>query len=113
MRVIHIRERGGNELQDYKDAVKMAKKAIDTICELTEEMEDEFSERSERYENRYNERYPYASRNYGERNYGGRGYASHGGYYGREWQYMPDNREWVDGPMPERGYDRDSMGRFK
>ena len=45
MGMIHIFERGGEELREYKKAVKMAKHAIDTICELTEEMEDQYGER--------------------------------------------------------------------
>lgn len=43
--MLHIFERGGDDLREYKRAVKMAKEAVDTICELTEEMEDKFSER--------------------------------------------------------------------
>lgn len=107
MRLIQMRERSGDELEEYKTAIKMAKKAIDTIYELTEDMADEFSERggSRNYGERYNERRGGGSRNYGER------YSDRGGMYGREWKYMPDNREWTD--MQERGYDRDSMGRFR
>ena len=45
MGIIHIMERGGDDLREYKKAVKMAKEAIDTICELTEEMEDQYGER--------------------------------------------------------------------
>ena len=45
MGIIHIMERGGDDYRDYKEAVKMAKKAIDTICDLTEEMEEKFSSR--------------------------------------------------------------------
>lgn len=42
MGIIHIMKRGGDDYREYKKAVKMAKEAIETICELTEEMEDEF-----------------------------------------------------------------------
>lgn len=42
-------KRGGNDYHDYKEAlaeakksVKSAKKALEYICELTEEMEDEY-----------------------------------------------------------------------
>lgn len=42
MGVISIMRRGGDDYREYKKAVKMAKKAIETICELTEEMEDEY-----------------------------------------------------------------------
>ena len=49
MGIIHIMERGGDDLREYKKAVKMAKEAIDTICELTEEMEDQYGERGENH----------------------------------------------------------------
>ena len=49
MGLIHIMERGGDDYREYKKAVKMAKEAIDTICELTEEMEHEFGERKGSY----------------------------------------------------------------
>ena len=42
MGIVHIMERGGDDYRDYKKALKMAKKAIETLCELTEEMEDEY-----------------------------------------------------------------------
>jgi hypothetical protein len=45
MGLIHIMERGGDDYRDYKKAVKAAKEAIDIICELTEDMEDKYSER--------------------------------------------------------------------
>ena len=37
-----IMERGGEDYHDYKKALKTAKKAIDTLCEITEDMEDEY-----------------------------------------------------------------------
>ena len=51
MGLIHIMERGGDDYREYKKAVKKAKEAIDTICELTEDMEEEFGykERNESY----------------------------------------------------------------
>ena len=45
MGIIHIMERGGDDLYEYKKALKMAKKSIDMLCELSEEMEDKYSER--------------------------------------------------------------------
>lgn len=42
MGLIHIMERGGSDYHEYKKAVKKAKEAIDTICELTDEMEDQY-----------------------------------------------------------------------
>lgn len=47
MKVVHMMRRGGRELYEYKKALKMAKHAIDKICELTEEMEDQFSNEEE------------------------------------------------------------------
>ena len=83
MKVIHIKERGGDELHDYKKAVKMAKTAIDIICDLTEEMEDEYG-----YGERAHDPYRMDSRDgYGER-----------GYYPRS----SSGREWDD--MMQRGH---------
>jgi len=45
MGLVHIMERGGDDYRDYKKALKTAKEAIDLICDLTEDMEDKFSER--------------------------------------------------------------------
>lgn len=42
MGLIRLMERGGSDYHEYKKAIKMAKKAIETICDLTEEMEDEY-----------------------------------------------------------------------
>ena len=42
MGLIRLMERGGEDLNEYKKALKMAKKSIETLCELTEEMEDEY-----------------------------------------------------------------------
>lgn len=42
MGLIHIMERGGSDYHEYKKAVKKAKEAIETICELTDEMEDQY-----------------------------------------------------------------------
>lgn len=42
MGLIRLMERGGDDLHEYKKALKMAKKSIDILCELTEEMEDEY-----------------------------------------------------------------------
>lgn len=42
MGIVHIMERGGSDYHEYKKALKMAKKAIETLCELTEDMEDEY-----------------------------------------------------------------------
>lgn len=53
MGLIHIMERGGDDYREYKKAVKMAKEAIETICELTEEMESQYG---------YGERYGYSRR---------------------------------------------------
>lgn len=51
MRLVKIMERGGEDYHDYKKALKTAKKAIDVLCDITEDMEDEYgySERKEYY----------------------------------------------------------------
>lgn len=54
MGIVHILERGGDDYHDYKNALKMAKKGIDMLCDLTEEMESEYSERG-RSRSRYRE----------------------------------------------------------
>ena len=48
MGLLTIMERGGDDYREYKKALKTAKKAIETLCDLTEDMEDEYgiSERS-------------------------------------------------------------------
>lgn len=58
MGFISIMKRGGDDYREYKKAVKMAKEAIETICELTEEMEDEYGydERSYRMRGGYSRR---------------------------------------------------------
>ena len=43
MSVVHVIKRGGDDLRDYKKALKMAKKGIEWLCGLTEEMEDKYS----------------------------------------------------------------------
>lgn len=45
MGYLRIMERGGDDYREYKAALKTAKKSIETLCELTEEMEDEYGER--------------------------------------------------------------------
>jgi len=42
MGIVHIMKRGGDELHEYKKALKTAKKAIEMLCELSEEMEDKY-----------------------------------------------------------------------
>ena len=42
MGLIRLMERGGDDLHEYKKALKMAKKSIEILCDLTEEMEDEY-----------------------------------------------------------------------
>lgn len=45
MGLIHIKSRSSEDYNDFMDAIEMAKEAIDTICELTEEMEEQYGER--------------------------------------------------------------------
>lgn len=73
MGLLHIMTRGGDEEYRFKSALKKAKSAIEEICELTEEMEEEFSERG---------------------GYGERGSARMRGGYSRreEWDGMDERR---------------------
>ncbi len=62
-----FKSRGSEEYREYKKAIKMAKEAIETICELTEDMEEEYGERG--------------------------GYRMRGGYYRRDdWDGMEERR---------------------
>lgn len=40
-------KRGGSDLHEYKKAIRLAKEAIDTIREISDDMEEEYSERDE------------------------------------------------------------------
>lgn len=85
MGILHIiRERGGDELSEYRKALKMARQGIDTICRLSDDMADEYSERSD-----YGDRY---------------------GYRSREYPARPE-RDWDSPRMDERRY-RDGLGRY-
>ena len=55
MRVIKMMERGGDEYREYKKALKKAKEAIDILCDLTEDMEDEYG-RDGKYSSRKSKR---------------------------------------------------------
>jgi hypothetical protein len=48
MRLVKIMERGGDELYEYKKALKKAKEAIEMLCDLSDDMEDKYSRRSYR-----------------------------------------------------------------
>lgn len=55
MRLVRIMERGGEDYHEYKKALKKVKEGIELICELTEDMEDQFSSRGG-YRSRYGNR---------------------------------------------------------
>ena len=42
MGIVHIKKRG-DDLSEYRRALKMAKKGIEMLCDLTDEMEDQYS----------------------------------------------------------------------
>lgn len=42
MGIVHIKKRG-DDLSEYRRALKMAKKGIEMLCDLTDEMEDRYS----------------------------------------------------------------------
>ena len=56
MGLIRLMKRGGDELYEYKKALKMAKKSIDMLCELTEDMESEYGYGERGYYRRDEER---------------------------------------------------------
>ena len=59
MGMIHILERGGDDVRQFSEALKMAKEGIMEACELFEDMKAQFSERGgygERYSQRYSNR---------------------------------------------------------
>lgn len=96
MRIIHFKDSGSDELHEYKSALKEAKtaitkasRAIDTICDLSDDMEDEYG-----YGERRSDPYRMDYRGYGER------YYDREDSYGREWDEMPERRG------------RDSRGRY-
>lgn len=89
MGLIHIMERGGNDVHRFEESLKMAKEGIMEACEIFEDMKEQFSERGgygERYSQRYSQR----------------------GDYGERGRYMSRDCD----EMPERRY-RDSMGRYR
>ena len=60
MGLIHIMERGGDDVRKFEESLKMAKAGIKEACEIFEEMKSQFGERSygERYSSRYSYREP-------------------------------------------------------
>lgn len=66
-----------NSVEEAKMAAKMVKKGAERICEIIEEMEDEYG-------------------GFDERGYSQRGYSRRGGYGNRDW----DERDWEE--MEER-----------
>lgn len=52
MGLIHIMERGGDDEYRFKKALKKAKYAIEEICDLSEKMEEEYGDYSERMSRR-------------------------------------------------------------
>ena len=66
MGLIHIMERGGDEEYRFKKALKSAKAAIEEICDLSDQMEEQYSERG--------------------------GYHMRGGYERRDWDGMEERR---------------------
>ena len=78
--MIIFRERHEGDAERFESALWKAKKGIKEACEIYEDMKDEFSERG-RYNDRYNEHYNQRG-----------GYDDRGGYYGREWDDMPERR---------------------
>lgn len=42
MGIVHIMKRGGDDYHDFKKNLKIAYKAIEALCDLTEDMEEEY-----------------------------------------------------------------------
>lgn len=42
MGIVHIMEKGGSDYHDFKKNLKIAYKAIETLCDITEDMEEEY-----------------------------------------------------------------------
>ncbi len=62
MGIVHIMERGGEDLYEYKKALKMAKRSIETLCDLSEDMEDKYRERGGMRDSEYEDRSGYRRR---------------------------------------------------
>lgn len=45
MRLVKIMERGGEDYHEYKKALKKLKESVDIICELSDDMEEQYSSR--------------------------------------------------------------------
>ena len=45
MGLIHIMERGGDDVRRFEESLRMAKKGIKEACEIFEDMKAQFSER--------------------------------------------------------------------
>lgn len=84
MRVVMFRD--NSDARDYKKAVKMAKHAIDIICELTEKMEDQYGGESEMDDMEFEERrFDMRSEDFDRRD---GGYGRMQGRRGRNGRYM-------------------------
>lgn len=85
-------------MMEFEEAMAMAQEGFDRVCELAEEMKDQYGER----------------RGYGYRGgYGNRGnYGMRGGYGNRGGYGRRDDWDEMDDMMNERRM-RDSRGRFR
>jgi len=81
--------RGRSESHEFDEALEMAKEGMERICELAEEMREQYGER----------------RSYGS--YGSRGGYGRRGDYGRR-----DDEMWDDDDMYGERRRRDSRGRY-
>lgn len=83
--MIVLHERNEGDVRRFEEGLKQAKHGLAEAYEIWADMKEQLSERG----------------SYGERYSNRGGYGERGGYYGREWD-----------DMPERRY-RDSMGRYR
>lgn len=94
-RILSFKDKSSSaDMMEFEEAMAMAQEGFDRVCELAEEMKDQYGER----------------RGYGYRGgYGNRGnYGMRGGYGNR----YGDRDEWDDDMMYGERRRRDSRGRY-
>ena len=92
-RMIRFKDRSSEDSRDFEEAMDMLKEGYERMCDLAEEMKEQYGERRGSYGGRGGY-------------YGGR-YGMRGGYYGRR----DDEMMWDDDYYGERRR-RDSRGRY-
>jgi len=98
--IIDMSERGG-DVRRFDEGLKRAKSGLMEVCDIWEDMKQDFQMRGS-----YGERYGSYGERYGERN----SYDERGDYYRRDYpMHHMSERDWHE--LQERRR-RDSMGRY-